>query len=249
MFAGRYLWWMLIAVAVFLFFSMCFDYVTWAVVAISGCAEIAGSCGPIVLTMAGAIKPAGIGLAGVIMVFCTFARLRYLSASWLWALVALIWFSAAAAFPGILAAGWTGQLRPEMVVESLPVAFLFVTVFCGYLVIPFEEGNTVPFGQWAWLRAVTWLAAAYGVLTAIAETEGFGAIPARMLGMPWIASAIAAVQPRLASILDLGAGSTTPAYVVLAIFVAAVAASLLPQDVALLRARLSAPFMLRGSRR
>ncbi len=79
MFAGRYLWWMLIAAAIFLFFSMCFDYATWTVVAISGCAEIAGSCGPIVLTMSGAMKPAGIGLAGAIMVFCTFARLRYLS--------------------------------------------------------------------------------------------------------------------------------------------------------------------------
>jgi hypothetical protein len=249
MFAGRYLWWMLIAVAIFLSVSMCFDYVTWAVLAMSGCAEIAGSCGPIVLTMSGAIKPAGIGLAGAIMVFCSFVRLRYLSVGWLWALFALVWFSASAAFPEILAGGWTGQLRPEMVVESLPVSFLFVTVFCGYLVIAFEEGETVPFGQWAWLRAVTWLAATYGVLAAIAETAGFGAIPARMLGTPWIASAIAAVQPRLASILDLGTGSMAPAYVVLAIFVAALAASLLPQDAALLRARLSAPFMLRGSRR
>ncbi len=101
------------------------------------------------------------------------------------------------------------------------MAFLFVTVFCGYLVIAFEEKETVPFGQWAWLRTVTWFAAGYGVLAAIAETAGFGAIPARMLGMPWIASAIAAFQPRLASILDLGTGSMTPAYVVLAIFVAA----------------------------
>jgi hypothetical protein len=249
MFAGRYLWWMLIAVAVFLFFSMCFDYVTWAIVAISGCAEIAGSCGPLVLTMSGTLKPAGIGLAGAIMVLCTFARLRYVLASWLWALVALIWFSESAGFPEILAGGWTGQLRPEMVLESLPVAFVFLTVFCGYLVIPFEEGQAVPFGEWRWLRAVTWFAATYGVLATIAETPGFGAIPARMLGMPWIASAIAVVQPRLAAILDLGTGSMTPAYAMLAIFVVALAASLLPQDAALLRARLSAPFMLRGSRR
>ncbi|PKA40220.1 hypothetical protein N2599_03045 [Rhizobium sullae] len=244
MFAGRYLWWMLIAVAIFLFFSMCFDYVTWAIVAISGCAEIAGSCGPIVITMSGAIKPAGIGLAGAIMVLCTFARLRYLSVNWLWAAVVLVWFSASAAFPGILAGGWTGQLRPEMVLESLPVAFLFVTVFCSYLVIAFEEGKTVPFGQWAWLRAVIWIAAGYGVLAAIAETAGFGALPARMLGMPWIASAIAELQPRLAAILDLGTGSMLPAYAVLAVLVAALLASLPPREVA----RLAAPFMLRGTR-
>ncbi|AJD40428.1 hypothetical protein RGR602_CH01070 [Rhizobium gallicum bv. gallicum R602sp] len=244
MFAGRYLWWMLIAVAIFLFFSMCFDYVTWAIVAMSGCAEIAGSCGPIVLAMSGAMKPSGIGLAGAIMVICTFARLHYLSVNWLWAPVALVWFSASAAFPGILAGGWTGQLRPEMVVESLPVAFLFVTVFCAYLFIAFEEGRMVSFGQRAWLRTVIWIAAGYGVLAAIAETPGFGALPARMLGMPWIASTIAAFQPLLAAVCDLGTGSMMPAYAMLAVFVAALFASLLPQDIA----RRAVPFMLRGSR-
>lgn len=249
MFAGRYLWWMLIAVAVFLFFSMCFDYVTWAIVAMSGCAEVAGSCGPIVLTMSGSMKPMGVGLAGAIMVVCTFARLRHLSINRLWAAAALVWFYAAAAFPSILAAGWTGQLRPEMVVESLPVAFLFITVFCAYLVIAFEEGRTVPFGEWLWLRSLIWCCAVYGVLTAIAQTPAFGAFPARFLGMPWIVSTISDFQPALRSFLDFGSDSMTPAYTVLGLFIAGLAATLLPQDAALLRDRLVGPFMLRGSRR
>ena len=59
MFAGRYLWWMLIAIAIFLFFTMCFDYVTWLTVVSSGCARIAGSCGPIIVTMTGSMKPSG----------------------------------------------------------------------------------------------------------------------------------------------------------------------------------------------
>lgn len=249
MFAGRYLWWMLIAVAVFLFFSMCFDYVTWAIVAMSGCAEVAGSCGPIVLTMSGAMKPAGMGLASLIMVVCTVARLRYLKAGWAWAAVALLWFYASAGFPGILAAGWTGMLRPEMVAESLPAAFLFINVLCAYLAIPFEEGRTVPFGEWLWLKGLLWFCAAYGALTALAQTPGFAAAPARLIGMPWIASSIAGLQAPLENALDLGTNSMVPAYTVLGLFAAGLAATLLPQDLALLRERLIEPFMLRGSRR
>jgi len=249
MFAGRYLWWMLIAVAVFLFFSMCFDYVTWAIVAMSGCAEVAGSCGPIVLTMSGAMKPAGMGLASIIMVVCTVVRLRYLRAGWAWAAVALLWFYASAGFPGILAAGWTGMLRPEMVAESLPVAFLFINVLCAYLAIPFEEGRTVPFGEWLWLRALLIACATYGALAAFAAMPGFGVLPARMIGMPWLATGLAGLQTPLETVLDLGTGGMMPAYAVLGLFAAGLAATLLPQDITLLRERLIEPFTLRGSRR
>ena len=249
MFAGRYIWWMLIAVAIFLFFSMCFDYVTWIVVAVSGCAEVAGSCGPIVVSMSGAMKPAGMGLASLIMVICTVGRLRYLRCGWGWAAAALVWFYASAAFPGILAAGWTGQLRPEMVAESLPAAFLFINLLCAYLAIPFEEGRTVPFGEWRWLRGLLWFCAAYGTLTAFAETPGFGAAPARFIGMPWLAETLAGLQAPLEAVLDLGTGSMVPAYAVLAMFAAGLGATLLPQDAAVLRERLLEPFTLRGSRR
>ena len=249
MFAGRYVWWMLIAVAIFLFFSMCFDYVTWAIVAVSGCAEVAGSCGPIVLSMSGSMKPMGMGLASVIMIVCTVMRLRYLSVSWFWVVAALFWFYASTSFPGILAAGWTGQLRPEMVAESLPVAFLFLNVLCAYLAAPFEEGVTVPFGEWKWLRLLLWLTAGYGILAAIAETSGFGVAPARFIGLPWIATEIGSLQEPLAVVLDFGTGGAMPAYLVLAFFVAGLGATLLPQDTAVLRERLAAPFTPRTARR
>jgi len=67
--------------------------------------------------------------------------------------------------------------------------------------------------------------------------------------MPWIASSIAGLQAPLENALDLGTGSMVPAYTVLGLFAAGLAATLLPQDLALLRERLIEPFMPRGSRR
>ena len=113
MFAGRYLWWMLIAMAIFLFFAMCFDYVTWATVATSGCARVAGTCGPIIVTMTGSMKPAGVYLAGSIMLAVTFVRIRYIGMSWLWSAFVLILFIASAPFPLLLANAWTGGSNPS----------------------------------------------------------------------------------------------------------------------------------------
>jgi hypothetical protein len=73
-------------------------------------------------------------------------------------------------------------------------------------------------------------------------------MPGRFLGLPRLSATIAALQPLLAKALDLDTGSQMPAFVVLAVFVIGLAISLLPQDMADLRARLTAPFMHRGLR-
>ncbi|MDQ0559426.1 hypothetical protein QO004_001204 [Rhizobium mesoamericanum] len=248
MFAGRYLWWMLIATAIFLFFTMCFDYVTWLTVVSSGCARIAGSCGPIVVTMTGSMKPSGVYLAGAIILVVTLARIHYLSMSWAWGAVVTIWFVASAPFPLLLANGWTGQLKPETVLEGLPVAFLFLIVFCAYIGWAFEESGARPLGAWHLLRMIIRFSAVYGALFALSEAPAFATIPGRFLGDMRLSAWIAALQPGLHELLIIGRGRDTFAYVVFAIFVAALAASLLPQNLEELRARLAQPFMLRGSR-
>ncbi|OWW02575.1 hypothetical protein ATY81_21060 [Rhizobium sp. R72] len=248
MFAGRYLWWMLIAIAIFLFFTMCFDYVTWLTVVSSGCTRIAGSCGPIVVTMTGSMKPSGVYLAGGIILVVTLARIHYLSMSWMWGVFAAIWFVASAPFPLLLANGWTGQLKPEAVLDGLPVAFLFFVAFCAYIGWSFEESGARPLGGWRLLRATISVTAVYGALLALSEAPAFATIPGRMLGEVRLTTSIAALQPGLHDLLTLGMDRDTFAYIVLAVFVAGLAVSLLPQNLEELKARLIQPFMLRGSR-
>jgi hypothetical protein len=247
MFAGRYLWWMLIAMAIFLFFAIGFDYVTWATVAMSGCARIAGSCGPIILTMTGSVKPAGVYLAGGIILAVTVARTRYIGLGWGWALSAFVWFVASAPFPLLLASGWTGQLKADTVLESLPVAFLFLVAYCAYIGWSFEDGGVKPLGPRRPLRAAIGICAAYGTLIAVAEAPAFAALPGRLLGQPSLSALLSALQPRMGRLLTFGTDG--PAYLACGVFASALIVSLLPPTVERWRVRFLAPFMLRGSRR
>lgn len=249
MFAGRYLWWMLIALAVFLFFAMSFDYVTWATVATSSCARVAGSCGPLILTMTGTIKPAGYYVAGAIILVVTFARIHHIRMSWLWCLFVAVLFVGSAPFPLVLANAWTGQLSSEKVLENIPVAFPFLVAFCTYIGWSFEESTSSPLGPWRGLRTLIRVTGAYAALVAIAATPAFAWIPGRLLGLPWLSAFLAAWQPRLDDALRLGSEGDMLACVALAIFSLGLAASLLPDRIDDLRQRFLAPFMLRGSRR
>lgn len=248
MFAGRYLWWMLIALAVFLFFAMSFDYVTWATVATSSCARVAGSCGPLILMMTGTIKPVGYYIAGGIILVVTFARIHHIGLSWLWCLFVLVLFAASAPFPLLLANVWTGQMNSEMVMQNLPVAFPFLVVFCTYIGWSFEEGAGRPLGRWRWLRVAIRLSALYGVMAALAQTPSFAWIPGRLLGMPWLSVRLATWQPKLETALTLGVSDDRLANFALAVFALALAASLFGLRIEDLRARLTTPFMLKGSR-
>jgi uncharacterized membrane protein YhaH (DUF805 family) len=249
MFAGRYLWWMLIALAVFLFFAMSFDYVTWATVATSSCARVAGSCGPLILMMTGTIKPIGYYIAGGIILVITFARIHHIGMSWLWCLFVLVLFGASAPFPLLLANVWTGQMNAEMVMQSLPVAFPFLVVFCTYIGWSFEDGGGRPLGPWRWLRVAIRLSALYGAMIALAQTPTFAWMPGRLLDMPSLSVLLAIWQPKLETALTLGALDDRLAYLALAVFSTALAASLFGPRIEDLRARLMTPFMLKGSRR
>lgn len=228
MFAGRYLWWMLICVAMFLSFAACFDYMTWLTVAVSGCARTAGSCGPINELMSGLIKPVGLWTAGGLMLLCTFARIRYLSMSYFWGAVAFVWFIASAPFVLFLGKAWAAQLSLAVVLESLPLSFLFLSIFLAYLLVPFEEKEGEALGGNGPLRLLAVVAALHSVLTILSQEPGLALMMARLSGISSATAAIAAMQSSAAYILDLGTGGETPAYIAFALFCVALATSLLP---------------------
>lgn len=226
MFAGRYLWWMLTGIALLLFFTMCFDYFTWLAVQLSNCVEMAGSCMPVVQFMSGTLKHLGIWSALGILFAAAMLRLGYLSLLGLWGPLLALWFAAATPFLLFIATG--GRLQWTAVIETLPLALLFLLASLAYLAIPFEEDDSRPFGASPVLRGTIYATAIHGALAAITEMDWLSWMIAKILGMPGLAAIVAGIQPRLQEVLTIGLGGTMPDAVALAIFIAALVFSLLP---------------------
>ncbi len=90
--------------------------------------------------MTGSVKPAGVYLAGGIILAVTVARTRYIGLGLGLGLVSLHLVRRVRAVPAFAGERLAGQLKAETVLESLPVAFLFLVAFCAYIGWSFEDG-------------------------------------------------------------------------------------------------------------
>jgi hypothetical protein len=67
MFAGRYLWWNMIATMAYVFFAIYFFYVSWLAIRVSGCASVAGHCGLLETQLNAVVRPYGMVACGIIV--------------------------------------------------------------------------------------------------------------------------------------------------------------------------------------
>lgn len=222
MFAGRYLWWMLIAIGIFMFAALSLDYITWLTIQLSGCGDMAGACEPVLRLISGMLKPTCIWAAIGVLFMATMLRLHTLSLLWFWGPIVVVWFVASTPILLFVAAD----------AAALPVALLFLAVFIAYLLIAVEDGNKLPLPASVALRLTLRLTAVYGALAGAAFMPELSRMAGTLLDMPALAVVIALAQPYLQTVLTLGTGSMAPAYAVLAAFIAALAASLLPHAAA-----------------
>ncbi|NKL57319.1 hypothetical protein [Rhizobium leguminosarum] len=227
MFAGRYLWWMLLGIGIFMFAALSLDYITWLTIQLSGCGDMAGACEPVLRLISGVLKPACIWTAIGILFMATLLRLHTLSLIWFWGPIVAIWFVASAPILLFLAADAAALTQPATL-AVLPVAFLFLAAFIAYLVIAVEDGDRLPLAASVPLRFTLRLTAVYGALAGAAFMPELSRVGGTLLDMPALSVLIAVAQPYLQTALTLGTGSMAPAYAVLAAFTAALAASLLP---------------------
>ena len=245
MFAGRYLWWVLIGIGIFIFAALGLDPITWLTIQLLGCEEMAGACEPTIRLISGMLKPGCIWIAIGILFMATLVRLHYLSLLWFWGPVAAIWFVASTPFllfiSADMAAAW------PVVLAMLPVALLFLATFIAYLMVPFEDADTHPLEASATLRLAARLAAIYSVLAAAAFMPALSRSAGALLDMPALSVVVALAQPYLQTMLIFGTDSMAPAYAVLVLFIATLAASLLPRAAARPPAR--STIMLRRLRR
>ncbi|MGO7185700.1 hypothetical protein ACCT14_15720 [Rhizobium brockwellii] len=246
MFAGRYLWWMLMGIGIFMFAALSLDYITWLTIQLSGCGDMAGACEPTLRLISGVLKPACIWTAIAMLFMATLLRLHALSLIWFWGPIVAIWFVASTPILLFLAADAAALTQPATL-ASLPVAFLFLTAFAAYLMFALEDGDMLPLAASVPLRLILRLTAVYGALAGAAFMPELSRIAGTLLDMPALSVIIALAQPYLQTVLTLGTGSMAPAYAVLAAFIAALAASLLPHAAAPQPSR--SAIMLRRSRR
>ncbi|MGR9434309.1 hypothetical protein ACU8V1_04795 [Rhizobium leguminosarum] len=231
MFAGRYLWWMLMGIGIFMFATLSLDYITWLTIQLSGCGEMAGTCEPALRLISGVLKPACIWTAIGVLFMATLLRLHALSLIWFWGPIVAIWFVASTPILLFLAAD-AAALTQSATLAALPVAFLFLAAFAAYLMFALEDGDMPPLAASVPLRLTLRLTAVYGALSGAAFMPELSRIAGTLLDMPALSVVIALAQPYLQTVLTFGTGSMAPAYAVLAAFIAALAASLLPHAAA-----------------
>ncbi|CAK06777.1 hypothetical protein ACCS54_35105 [Rhizobium johnstonii] len=227
MFAGRYLWWMLMGIGIFMFAALSLDYITWLTIQLSGCGDMAGACEPTLRLISSVLKPACIWTAIGMLFMTTLLRLHTLSLIWFWGPVVAAWFVASMPILLFLAADAAALTRPATL-AALPVALLFLVAFIAYLMLALEESDTLPLAASVPLRFTLRLTAVYGALAGAAFMPELSRVGGTLLDMPALSVLIAVAQPYLQTALTLGTGSMAPAYAVLAAFIAALAASLLP---------------------
>ncbi|MBY3211607.1 hypothetical protein [Rhizobium laguerreae] len=246
MFAGRYLWWMLMGIGIFMFAALSLDYITWLTIQLSGCGDMAGACEPVLRLISGMLKPACIWAAIGMLFVATLLRLHTLSLIWFWGPVAAVWFVASTPILLFVAADAAALTQPSTL-AALPVALLFLAAFVAYLTFVLDDGDLLPLAASVPLRLTLRLTAVYGALAGLAFMPELSRIAGTLLDMPALSVIIALAQPYLQTVLTLGTSSMAPAYAVLAAFIAALAASLLPHAAAPQRSR--STIMLRRLRR
>ncbi|MBY5867030.1 hypothetical protein [Rhizobium leguminosarum] len=227
MFAGRYLWWMLMGIGIFMFAALSLDYITWLTIQLSGCGDMAGACEPVLRLISGVLKPACIWTAIGVLFTAALLRLHALSLIWFWGPIVAVWFIASTPILLFVAADAAALTQPATL-AVLPVALLFLAAFTAYLMFALEDGDRLPLAASVPLRLTLRLTAIYGALAGLAFMPELSRIAGILLDMPALSVIIALAQPYLQTVLTLGTGSMAPAYAVLAVFIAALAASLLP---------------------
>lgn len=227
MFAGRYLWWMLVGIGIFMFATLSLDYITWLTIQLSGCGDMAGACEPALRLISGVLKPACIWAAIGILFMATLLRLHTLSLIWFWGPIVAVWFVASTPILLFVAADAAALTQPATL-AALPVAILFLAAFAAYLLFALEDGDILSLAASVPLRLTLRLTAVYGALAGVAFMPELSRIAGTLLDLPALSVVIALAQPYLQTVLTFGTGNMAPAYAVLATFIAALAASLLP---------------------
>ena len=221
MFAGRYLWWNLIASMAYVFFAIYFYYVSWLTIRVSGCAAVAGSCGLLETQLNAVVRPYGMITCGIIVVAVGVMRIRFLRMSPLWALALFVWFGASSQFFFTFGNLWFARTPLADIIAGMPIEAYFLAALVAFLCFPVELYKKSPEGGLRVMYFVAGFTASYSFSFTIASSPKVLAYVRLLTGSEEMVADTARLQAKMQHFLALGQPGTLPIAVALGIFSAA----------------------------
>jgi hypothetical protein len=219
MYACRYLKWIMVAGAAYLFFSIYLYYFSWLAIRISGCLDVVGACGSLESKLNGFVRPYGILSAGIILLTATVLRIHFLKISPIWGLALFIWFGASADFFFAFGNLWFAKIDTATILGTMPIDTLFLVVLIGFLCFPLELYKQSPKGGLRLIYYVAGFTASYSFTLSIANSEKALAFLRQHLGEGVFVEGFQFFQARMHAMLSLGHDGIMPTVVALAVFV------------------------------
>lgn len=221
MFAGRYLWWNMIAVMAYVFFAVYFYYVSWLAIRVSGCASVAGSCGALETQLNAVVRPYGMVACGIIVLAVGVMRVRFLRMSPLWGLAFFVWFGASAEFFFGFGNLWFAKVPVADIFRGMPIETSFLAALVIFLCFPVELYKKSPEGGLRVMYFVAGFTASYSFTFTIANSPQVLSYVRLITGSEELMLHVAQLQVQIGHFLSLGQSGTLPIIVALAVFIAA----------------------------
>lgn len=220
MYAGRYLWWNIVATFGYAFFAIYFYYVTWLAIRVSGCAKVAGTCGALEAKLNAVMRPYGLIACGLIVVSVGVMRIRFLRMNLLWILALFVWFGASAEFFFNFGDLWFANVPLEKLVASMPVETWFLAALVIFLCFPVELYKKSPEGGLRVMHFVAGFTASYSFSFTIANAVQVPAYVRLMTGSDDLALTTMQIQMLMRQALSFGQPGMQPLIVAFAVFIA-----------------------------
>jgi hypothetical protein len=220
MYAGRYLWWNMIAAMAYLFFSIYFYYLSWLAIRVSGCASVVGACGDLDTQMNAVIRPYGMLSCGIIVLATAVMRIHFLKMSPLWGLALFIWFGVSADFFFTFGDLWFAKINLDVILAGMPMETLFLGVLVAFLCFPVELYKKSPEGGLRVIYYVAGFTASYSFSFTVANSPLAVSWLKLIFPSDHVVTTFIGFQQQLRSILSLGQEGMLPLTVAFAIFLA-----------------------------
>lgn len=230
MFAGRYIWWLVVSACLFFLALFAFDVVASIGVMISGCEMREGSCYILSGWLMDTVKPMLVLGAAVVLTLVVMIRIFYLRFFPFWAIPPVVWVAATggalARFEPLWREGYEYGALPAALPPSA-YAFIALAIFIAF---PLEDEDEPQNGGAAPIGILAGFMAFMCVLHAFATSPGLPRHILNLTGSLDFATMVEGARHYLAIALLVADGNPIPGYLMTILFALALALRILRHE-------------------